>query len=381
MIITEKTAASSCSTTINSFPGLEQQPLKQMLLQLQAKFRVVKWIVLLSVLTVLLSLAVYYLASLVQPLPLPLQQMSRFSAFVPPVIAAKQRLNNTDNIEAEDRRNLARVLREAATKEKTVIVMIMNQAWAEPNSMFDVFLEGFRIGIGTERLLRHVVVVCLDDKAYTRCLEVLPRRCFFLKTTGVDFSSEKRFMVPDYLKMMWRRTEFLGSLLKLGYNFLFTDMDTIWLRDPFPRFVADADFQIACDVFFNGNHSDTSNSANGGFKFVISNRRTIDFYNYWYESRLRFPGENEQDVLNRIKDDQYVKKIGLKMRFLDMTHVGNFCQRDWDITKVCVMHGNCCIGQDNKVKDLRQMLEDWTNFVSNGNGKGGFGQPMNCRRS
>ncbi|EOA37473.1 hypothetical protein CARUB_v10011614mg, partial [Capsella rubella] len=284
-------------------------------------------------------------------------------------------------VEAEDRQNLARILREAATKEKTVIVTIMNQAWAEANSTFDVFLESFRIGIGTERLLRHVVVVCLDDKAYTRCLEVLPHRCFFLRTTGVDFSGEKRFMVPDYLKMMWRRTEFLGSMLKLGYNFLFTDMDTIWLRDPFPRFFADADFQIACDVFFNGNSSDTGNAANGGFKFVKSNRRTIKFYNYWYESRLRFPGDNEQDVLNRIKADQYVKKTGLKMRFLDMTHVGNFCQREWDITKVCIMHGNCCVGQDNKIKDLRQMLEDWKNFVSNGTGEGGFRQPMNCRRS
>ncbi|XP_010460914.1 PREDICTED: uncharacterized protein LOC104741708 [Camelina sativa] len=196
MIIAKKTAASSCSTTINNCPGLEQQPLKQMLLQLQAKLRVVKWIVLLSVLTVLLSLAVYYLASLVQPLPLPLQQISSFSAFVPPVIAAKQRLYDTDNIEAEDRRNLARVLREAATKEKTVIVTIMNQAWAEPDTMFDVFLEGFRIGIGTERLLRHVVVVCLDDKAYTRCLEVLPRRCFFLKTYGAYTRCLKHMEVP-----------------------------------------------------------------------------------------------------------------------------------------------------------------------------------------
>ncbi|KAL9307873.1 putative nucleotide-diphospho-sugar transferase [Arabidopsis thaliana] len=58
----------------------------------------------------------------------------------------------------------------------------------------------------------------MDDKAYSRCLEVFPRRCFFLRTTGVDFSSETQFMAADYLKMMWRRTEFLGSLLKLGYN-------------------------------------------------------------------------------------------------------------------------------------------------------------------
>jgi len=163
--------------------------------------------------------------------------------------------------------------------------------------------------------------------------------------------------------------------------FVKKDMDILWLRDPFPQFDPDADFQIACDLFFNGNLSDTHNTANGGFKFVISNRKTIKFYNYWYESRLRFPGKNEQKVLNRIKADQYVKKIGLKIRFLDMTHFGNFCQRHWDITKICIMHGNCCFGQESKLKDLRQMMEDWTSFVSNGNRKGGFRQQMNCPRS
>ncbi|CAF2290784.1 unnamed protein product [Brassica napus] len=33
--------------------------------------------------------------------------------------------------------------------------------------------------------------------------------------------------------MMWRRLEFLGSILELGYNFLFTEMDIMWLRDPY----------------------------------------------------------------------------------------------------------------------------------------------------
>lgn len=117
---------------------------------------------------------------------------------------------------------MARILREVSTDENTVIVTLMNQAWAEPNSTFDIFLEGFRVGEGTERLLRHVVVVCLDEKAYSRCVEVFSSRCYLLRTAGIDFSGEKRFMAADYLKMMWRRTEFLGSLLKLGYNFLFT---------------------------------------------------------------------------------------------------------------------------------------------------------------
>ncbi|ESQ33721.1 hypothetical protein EUTSA_v10009695mg [Eutrema salsugineum] len=270
-------------------------------------------------------------------------------------------------------------------EKKTVIITMMNQAWAEPNSTFDVFLEGFYAGEGTERLLLHVVVVCLDEKAYSRCNEVHPRRCFLLRTTGVDFSGEKRFMVPDYLKMMWLRVEFLGSLLKLRYNFLFTDMDTMWLRDPFPGLFSAVDFQVAGDYYYyNGNSSDTRNRANGGFNFVVSNHRTIEFYNYWYASRLRFPGKNEQVVLERIKHDHFIKKLGLKMRFLDPVYFGNFCQPNWDISKVYLMHGNCCGGKRNKVKDLRQVLEDWRNYMSvaaSGKANGrklGFRKPMNC---
>ncbi|CAH2034669.1 unnamed protein product, partial [Thlaspi arvense] len=99
------------------------------------------------------------------------------------------------HFELEDERNLARILRQASMEENKT---------REPNSTFDVFLEGFHAGEGTEKLLRHVVVVCLDDEAYSKCTKVHPHRCFLLRTPGVDFSGEKLFMVPDYLKMMWR---------------------------------------------------------------------------------------------------------------------------------------------------------------------------------
>ncbi|KFK44898.1 hypothetical protein AALP_AA1G317200 [Arabis alpina] len=337
-----------------------------------------KKIVFLLTFTLFLCSLLYHKASHVPTISLP--QLPNISVAESPLIAADQELVHTDTFEADDTRNLARILKEASTEEKTVIVTMMNQAYAKQNSTFDLFLEGFRVGQGTEKLLRHVMVVCFDKKAYSRCVEVFPSRCYLLRTAGLDFSGEKRFMARDYLKMMWRRTEFLGSLLRLGYNFLFTDMDILWLRDPFPRLVSDADFQIACD-YFNGNVSDARNYANGGFKFVKANRRTIEFYKYWYESRLRFPGKNEQDVINKIKYDEYINKIGLKMKFIDPKDVADFCQSDWDINKVCTMHGNCCIGMDNKLKDLRQVLEDWRDFMSNIGQKRGFRKPMNCWRS
>ena len=39
---------------------------------------------------------------------------------------------------------LESVLRNASMKDKTVIITILNEAWAEPGSMFDLFLESFK---------------------------------------------------------------------------------------------------------------------------------------------------------------------------------------------------------------------------------------------
>lgn len=106
-------------------------------------------------------------------------------------------------------------------QDKTVILTTINAAWAAPNSIIDLFLESFRIGEQTRKLMSHLVIVALDRKAFSRCL-ILHTHCFPLITEGVDFSNEAYFMTPEYLKMMWSRINFLTSVLELGYNFVFT---------------------------------------------------------------------------------------------------------------------------------------------------------------
>ncbi|KAF8407491.1 hypothetical protein HHK36_006625 [Tetracentron sinense] len=213
---------------------------------------------------------------------------------------------------------LEKVLKKAAMEDRTVILTTLNEAWTSPDSIFDLFLESFQIGDHTRRLLDHLVVIALDQKAYARCMTI-HNHCFSLVTEGVNFSREAYYMNPEYLKMMWRRTDFLRTVLEMGYNFIFTDSDIMWLRDPFPRFYVDADFQIACD-HFEGNSYDMGNMPNGGFKYVKSNNRSIEFYKFWYLSRETYPGKNEQDVLNMIKNDKFITDIGLKMRFLDTAY-------------------------------------------------------------
>ncbi|KAM5566553.1 uncharacterized protein ABKV19_014949 [Rosa sericea] len=261
-----------------------------------------------------------------------------------------------------EERGIEEVLKDAAMEDGTVILTTLNEAWAAPNSIVDLFLESFRNGVGTHRLLNHLVIVALDQKAYQRCLEV-HTHCFALLTEGVDFRKEAYFMTPQYLKMMWARIDFLRSVLEMGYNFVFTDADVMWFRNPFPRFYSDADFQIACDHFL-GSSDDLQNRPNGGFNYVKSNNRSIEFYKYWYSSRETYPGYHDQDVLNMIKFDPSTVNIGMKMKFLDTAYFGGFCEPSRDLNQVCTMHANCCFGLDSKLHDLRIMVQDWKEFLS-----------------
>ncbi|CAH2046391.1 unnamed protein product [Thlaspi arvense] len=254
------------------------------------------------------------------------------------------------------------ILENASTKNKTVIITTLNQAWAEPKSIFDLFLESFRIGQGTQELLKHVVVICLDPKAFERCSQ-LHSNCYQIETSGTDFSGDKAYNTPDYVKMMWRRIELLTQVLEMGFNFIFTDADVMWLRDPFPRLYPDGDFQMACDKFF-GNPIGLDNWANGGFVYVRSNNRSIEFYKFWYKSRLNHPGLHDQDVFNKIKYDPFISEIGIQIRFFDTVYFCGFCQPSTDINVICTMHGNCCLGLEKKLYDINLLLDDWKKYLS-----------------
>ncbi|KAF9607708.1 hypothetical protein IFM89_038248 [Coptis chinensis] len=261
-----------------------------------------------------------------------------------------------------EREELGRVLKNASMDDRTIILTTLNKAWAEPGSMLDLLLESFRIGEGTSRLLNHLVIVAMDPTAFTRCKAIHPH-CFYLTTPGIDFSEDERFMSENYLKLMWRRIDFLRIVLELGYNFVFTDADIMWFRDPFPYFDSVDEIHIACD-FYKGNPRDKGNRANGGFNYVKSVGATIEFYKYWYKARRLHKNQHDQQVFEIIKHEPIVAATGLRIRYLDTKYFGGFCQASKDMNKVCTMHANCCVGIEKKVPDLKAILNDWKNFTA-----------------
>ncbi|CAN6280368.1 unnamed protein product [Urochloa humidicola] len=309
------------------------------------------------------------------PLPLPPVEVPEEDGGFDPLPAG--------DLDSEDLR-LELVLQEASMDNKTVILTTLNAAWASPGSVIDLFIDSFRRGVGTSSLLRHLLIVAFDWKAYQRCVKIHPY-CFALTTEDVDFSEEKRFQTAGYLQMMWKRLDFLRQVLEKGYSFVFSDADIMWFRNPFPFFYSDGDFQIACDHYV-GNATDLRNIANGGFNYVKSNDQSIEFYKFWYSSRFRYPGYHDQDVFNFIKHDPYTTDIGLTIKFLSTSYFGGICEPSKDLNKVCTMHANCCIGLQSKIHDLRIMMEDWRNYMSMPPSLKSFGAlswrvPQNCSLS
>ncbi|RYR56873.1 hypothetical protein Ahy_A05g022599 [Arachis hypogaea] len=258
---------------------------------------------------------------------------------------------------------LESVLRKASMKDKTVIITNLNDAWAEPGSIFDVFLESFRIGNETQHFLNHLVVINWDQKAHARCQAIHPH-CYQIESKSENFTaSEAYFMSKDYLHIVWRKIDFLSTVLELGYSFVFTDTDIMWLRNPFKQFYGDADFQSSCDDF-NGNSTDLNNAPNTGFSYVKSNERSIWLYKFWFNSSRIYRRMHDQNAFNMIKMHPNISAMNVKIRFLSTTYFGGFCQPSKDFNQVCTMHANCCKGLQNKIDDLKILLDDWRNYTA-----------------
>ncbi|XP_078176160.1 uncharacterized protein At4g15970-like [Carex rostrata] len=263
--------------------------------------------------------------------------------------------------ENKAQQELSVILKKAAMDDNTVIITSLNEPWARPGSLLDLFLESFREGEQISHLLNHLVIVAMDPKAYQRCKEV-HFYCYFLKTKGVNYTTEKFFMTKDYLEMMWGRNGFQLSILELGYNFLFTDVDIMWFRNPLRHISITSHIAISSDHFI-GDEDDLSNFPNGGFLYARSCNKTIQFYRNWHNARDEFPGMHEQNVFNQIKKN-YTEKMGVKLQFLDTAYCGGFCQLSHDFNKICTMHANCCVGLGSKIVDLRNVLESWKYYRS-----------------
>ncbi|KAL5226593.1 hypothetical protein ABZP36_014858 [Zizania latifolia] len=275
------------------------------------------------------------------------------------------------------------LLPKVAMEDRTVIITSVNEAWARPGSLLDLFRDSFKNGEGIAHLLDHVLVVAVDPAGFDRCKAVHPH-CYLLEVKTMNLSSAKRFMTKEYLELVWTKLSLQQRVLELGYNFLFADCDMLWFRDPFRHIAVYADMSTSSDDF-SAARAPLDNPLNTGFYYMKATSRSVEMLRYWQAARQRFPNYHDQAVFSRIKHE-LVAKLQARIEALDTLYFGGFCEYHDDLGKACTMHADCCIGLDTKVHDLSDIAADWKNYTSlspEDRKKGGFKwtYPTRCRKS
>jgi hypothetical protein len=254
-----------------------------------------------------------------------------------------------------------------ATDDRTVIITSVNEAFARLGSLLDLFRESFHAGDGIAHLLNHILIVAVDAAAYHHCRRVHPH-CYLLEArTSMNLSSETDFMSDAYLELVWAKLELQQRVLQLGYNFLFTDVDIVWFRDPFRHIGVHADMAMSCDIYSGDADALDGKWPNTGFFYVKATGRTVEMLRRWRAARWRFPRDHDQTIFKNIMHELAAVDGDLRLRFqfLDTAHFGGFCRVfQNDIATACTMHANCCFGLRNKLSDLRDVLGQWKNYTA-----------------
>uniref|UniRef100_A0ACD6A8U1 Uncharacterized protein n=1 Tax=Avena sativa TaxID=4498 RepID=A0ACD6A8U1_AVESA len=279
------------------------------------------------------------------------------------VLDRRPRPDGSEARAADD--DLEAALRGAADANRTLILSVLNKAYAEEDGLLDLFVQSLKQGEDTRRLIRHVLLVAMDRPAFLRCRSLGGVWCYRLPdaaaaaTNGTDdVSSEQLYMSDGFIRMMWRRIRLLGDVLKHGYSFIFTDLDVIWLKNPFPSLnrTREEDLLISSDRFNGWPDDYLGNELNTGFFFVATSNRTVALFDEWHGARGQSAGMKEQDVLNQMKRRGSFGRLGVRARVLDTARFSGFCQDSRDARQVTTVHANCCRTMRAKVADLKVVI-------------------------
>ncbi|GMN57532.1 hypothetical protein TIFTF001_026647 [Ficus carica] len=243
-------------------------------------------------------------------------------------------------------------------EDRTVILtMIFDEAWARPGSVLDLFLESFRLGQGTKRLLNHLMIITLGTRAFRHCNAMHPH-CFPPKPYGL----KKGPLVLDHLMVQRKANDLLLQVLKLGYSFVFTEADVMWLS-PFADIHPSYEITIPCDLSSDASQN-RSNKQGRGLFCVRANARTTELLRYWKVWGTLYPNSSVESLCEVLKDQKEVTEtFDVRIKYLDASYFGGFCRGgSKNISKAYTLQANCCHNVEEKVYDLRLVLEDWKIF-------------------
>ena len=112
------------------------------------------------------------------------------------------------------------------------------------------------------------------------------------------------FQTDNFLMLMTRRPFYVNCLIALGYDVLLSDIDTVWLKDPFPYFKNES---ISLFTLSDSNNIDAdprTSTLCAGFMLLKSSDMMEKFTHEWMDSMLARDKnnllQNDQAILNKM---------------------------------------------------------------------------------
>ncbi|XP_072032622.1 uncharacterized protein [Amphiura filiformis] len=233
---------------------------------------------------------------------------------------------------------------------KTVVLTTTNSAFLD-------LTENWLYSIQSCGVWPNITVIAEDRAAY----EALRKMKFNIHVTLADQLSTADnllFDTPEYKRFVNKRADYILALLHNGYDVLFSDVDTYWVKNPFPY------FEEGYDIFTQADQlPPLPQVLCAGFVFYKATGQTLKFVRTWI-TRMAIKKQKlpDQVVLNQLIMKCMKNKNGVKVKVLDpnLFVSGQFYfNDDWRSknphVQPVMLHNNWVIGHDVKVQRFKKI--------------------------
>ena len=237
------------------------------------------------------------------------------------------------------------------TKRKVAVLSTTNAAFLD---FTDNWLESMR-RVGP---LPFTIIVAEDEATYAHLVNVSD--VTVIRADHLSASKKLVFDTPEYKKFVNKRPQYILDLLRKGYDVLFSDVDTVWLQNPFPYFESDR-YDVFGQVDMYNPKLKFPRVLCAGFVYYKANDKTIQLVQTWIHNMRRY-GDRKPDqvVLNNVINRRLVGR--LKVNNLDSNkflsghyYFDDEWRQNHPDVKPVMLHNNWIVGHDAKVDRFKRL--------------------------
>ena len=218
-----------------------------------------------------------------------------------------------------------------------VIIMALN------NGYLDFFLNWFA-SYKKLNLTVPIVLIAEDKVVYDKVAKLDIDIITIIESNYTKINQTVIFQSKQFMDLTLRRHTYVLSYLLAGRDVIFSDTDTVWLKNPIPYFTGEYDIWMQYD---------TPEILCPGTMAVISTKETIEFFQKLTKGLAKYE-YSDQPFLN-----DKLKKSKLRIRGLDTGLFPSGKLYFQFFTKkqksgVAVVHNNWIRGHDKKVNRFKK---------------------------